>query len=157
MSEGRFIPDDFNLKSIASDQQLHGLWTESLQNAASWGGKQNAYQKYLSIIEQGGTPTGSQLSKAFSTTQGYFRRSAQKQGIELPAGDIHHWNFNKSLFADQVFDPRNLFPTTGKMQHNSLHLNVGSGNGIDFKAPIIPESKLNFDSSFYPLPSNYFK
>jgi hypothetical protein len=157
MSEGRFVPEDFGLQSIASNPQLHGLWTDSLQNAAAWGGKQNAYQKYLTIIEQGGTPTGPQLSNAVSTVQGYFSRSAQKLGIELPAGDIHHWNFNKSLFADQVFDPRNLFPTTGRIQHNSLHLNVGSGNGVDFRAPMLPGSELKFDSSYYPLPPNYFK
>ena len=61
------------------------------------------------------------------------------------------------MFAEQVFDPRNLFPTTNKLQHNTLHLNVGSGNGFDFKAPILPQSELLFDSSYYPLPLNYFK
>jgi hypothetical protein len=157
MSEGYFIPSDFGLKSIESNTQLHGLWTDSLKNAASWGGKkQNAYQKYLQILDNGGSPTGKELSKAFSTVQGYYSRGAQKQGIGLLGGDIHHWNFNKSLFSDQVFDPRNLFPTVNKIQHNSLHLNVGSGNGIDFTSPIIPESILNIDSSFYPLPVNYF-
>lgn len=156
MSEGRFIPDDFGVTSIASDPKLHGLWTESLQKATSWGGKKNAYQKYLQIIDQGGTPSGKQLSNAFSTVQGYFSRGAQKADIALPAGDIHHWNFNKSVFSEQVFDPRNLFPTNSKIQHNSMHLNLGPGNGIDYNGPIIPTSELKFDSSFYPLPPSFF-
>lgn len=156
MSEGRFIPEDFGVSSIASDPKLHSLWTESLQNASSWGGRQNAYQKYLQIVDQGGTPTGKELSNAFSTVQGYFRRGADRAGVDIPAGDIHHWNFNKSTFSDQVFDPRNLFPTNSKIQHNSMHLNLGPGNGIDYNGPIIPTSELKFDSSFYPLPPGFF-
>jgi hypothetical protein len=50
MSEGKFTPEDFGVSSIASDPKLHALWTQSLQSAAAWSGKQNAYQKYLQIL-----------------------------------------------------------------------------------------------------------
>jgi hypothetical protein len=156
MSEGRFIPEDFGVSSIASDPKLHSLWTESLQNASSWGGRRNAYQKYLQIVEQGGTPNGKELSNAFKTVRDYYSRGAGRVGIEIPAGDIHHWNFNKTTFSDQVFDPRNLFPTNSKIQHDSMHLNLGAGNGFDYNGPIIPASELKFESSFYPLPPEYF-
>jgi hypothetical protein len=74
----------------------------------------------------------------------------------LPAGDIHHWNFSKIAFSEQVFDPRNLFPTVHKIQHDSMHLHVGAGRGIDYNGPVIPGSELKFDSSFYPLPDDFY-
>ena len=85
-----------------------------------------------------------------------LNRKAKKAGVDLPGGDIHHWNFNKSAYSGQVFDPRNLFPTKSKMQHNSMHLSLGPGNGIDYNGPIISTSKLKIESSFFPLPSGFF-
>jgi hypothetical protein len=120
----------------------------ALKEAQNWGGKDNHFQKYLKKVRNGETPTGKELSEAFSTIQGYFRRSVDRAGVDLPDGDIHHWNFSKSVYSDMVFDPRNLFPTMNKSQHNSMHLYIGPGNGIDYNGPILPTSELKFDTPF---------
>jgi len=75
----------------------------------------------------------------------------------VPSGDIHHWNFSKSTFQSQVFDPRNLFPTKYSLQHNTVHMNVGIGNGVDYRGPTRRDSAIEFDDSYYPLPEDYFK
>jgi hypothetical protein len=153
---GEFHPSDFGLNSIADDPQLHDLWTNAQKSAQSWNGRPNAYQRLLASIENGATLTGDELSNAFSTVRGYYNRAAELRGVDLLNGDIHHWNFNKAEYPDQVFDPRNLFPTKDDIQHSTVHYFVGSGNGFSYAKPTLPNSVLRFDSSYYPLPTRYF-
>ena len=80
---------------------------------------------------------------------------AEKEGVSIPGGDIHHWNFNKADYPSQVFDPRNLFPTNSRIQHDTVHFFTASGEGFDYASPTLPGSVLEFNSSHYPLPENY--
>lgn len=152
-----FEPSDFGLTSIADNPTYHRLWTDALSKAAAWGGRKNAYQKLLMKIEAGDEVSGKELSKAFGTVRGYFQRLAKEEGIDIPAGDIHHWNFSKSNYPRQVLDPRNLFPTRSDIQHKTVHFHVGNGKSVDFNAPTRADSVLKFDDTYYPLPANYFK
>lgn len=155
MNRGVFEPKDFNLTSIANINELHLMWTQAMKNAAN-NKTSNAYQEHLRLLQLGDRVSSSHLRDSFNTVKRYYKNLLKKNSIEVGSGDIHHWNFSKSFYPNQILDPRNLFHTNSKIQHQTVHFFTGQGNKFDFVGPIQKGSEINIDESYFELPVDYF-
>jgi RHS repeat-associated protein len=133
--------------SIADDPELHRLWEEAMKKTAEEG-KDNGYTRLLGKLERGEQPTGKDLSAGFKSVNDNFLGSAREAGYDI--AQVHHWNFPKSAYPDQVFDPRNLVPTGSRAEHESYH-DATSGSTSKWSGPIAPENVKDIDGSAYPL------
>jgi hypothetical protein len=113
-------------------------------------------------LENGKTPSQAYemdkklVRSAFDQVSDKFKKllkaqHAQGNLLDIPAGPVHHWNYNKGDFADQIFDPRNLYPTRNRDHHiNEIHKQTTSGHITN--DPIRTELVIPFDDSYFPLP-----
>lgn len=109
----------------------------------------NAYQKYLEKLESGEPLTPDELSDAFGAVNKRFTANARESGYDI--AEVHHWNYPKSDYPDQVFDPRNLFPLDSRGAHTLIHQETTSDPSAPWAGPIAPGSQIPIDSSYYPL------
>jgi hypothetical protein len=68
----------------------------------------NGYTRYLHALERGDTITKSMMDEAFQAVNSRFLESYRAAGNQAYA--VHHWNFDRNTFPNQVLDPRNLVP-----------------------------------------------
>lgn len=141
-------PSDYGVSSIATNPRLHAIWEDSMRKAAAsrFG---NAYTKYLNKLESGEPLTGDELSAAFGTVNKLFLANARKDGYNMD--EVHHWNYSKSDYPDQVFDPNNLFPLTSRDLHTQIHQQTTSDTSRPWRGPIGQDSTIPMDSSSYTL------
>jgi hypothetical protein len=141
-------PRAFGLKSIAEDPVLIQLWEEALRNTVANARGGNAY---TALLESPSVATADELSKAFQAVSKNFRQLAREAGYEM-GGPIHHWNFSKAAYPNQVFDPRNLFPTRSFEQHKAIHQLMSSSDDIWY-GPIVPDEAIEIEYVGHPLAS----
>ncbi|HVF51414.1 MAG TPA: Ig-like domain-containing protein [Pyrinomonadaceae bacterium] len=140
-------PVDFGLETIADNPQLHRMWEDSLK-AVSQPGFNNAYTRYLQKLEAGEALTQLELVNAFNYVRSKFLDQAKAAGHQIAA--LHHWNFGKTRFPNQLVDPRNLVPVPEGAIHRLIHRLTSSGTNYT-KDPIAPIHQMLIDTSVYPL------
>jgi filamentous hemagglutinin len=141
-------PSDYKISSIADDPRLHALWEDALRDTAA-SARGNAYTRYLARLENGAPSSGEELSAAFGSANKSFLSVAREAGYDI--AEVHHWNYSKADYPDQVFDPRNLFPVDSRGLHTIIHQDTTSDPGDPWGGPVSPNSELPMDSSYYPL------
>jgi RHS repeat-associated protein len=144
---GEVSPSFYGLKTIAEDSSLLRMWNSSLKSAAS-STRANGYTRYLNTLESGGTVDQTMLEGAFKSVNGYFLPQARSAGYDIAR--VHHWNFSKSQFPNQVLDPRNLVPVESQNIHELLH-RLTTGNTSVWNGPIAPQNELFIPNISTPL------
>ncbi len=105
--------------------------------AAAESPRSNAYKDLLAALERGETPTKKMLDDAFKVVNGKFLESYRAAGNEAVA--VHHWNYSRNDFPNQVFDPRNLVPVPNKATHEAIHRATTSNPAKIWEAPTDPQ------------------
>jgi len=126
---GGFQPSDFDLTAIADNPKQARAFQQALKERAAEPGD-NAYKDYLATREAGRTPTQKQCEDAWKSVRSKYKTLAEKEGVNMDGVEIHHWNFNKGDYPNQVFDSRNLFHTpdrnTSWNSHTVIHRSTTS-------------------------------
>ncbi len=119
-------PSDFGLAYIADDAELLGMWNQALRESAA-PGMNNAYTRYLAAIEDGTVASwsSSELSQAFGAVNTRFMAAARGAGYDVAT--VHHWNYPKSMYWQQIVDPRQLVPLPGQAQLRGGYLPLHQG------------------------------
>ncbi|MBU2706332.1 hypothetical protein KCM76_10060, partial [Zooshikella marina] len=151
-------PANFNSFSLASRQDTLDLWNQALKSKAfSSHPKGNAYQDFLRQLESGveiyNIDKGL-LEDAFGAVSAKYTsllRAKHRQGLMLDVGDgpVHHWNYNKILYPQDLVDPRNLIMTRNRSHHMEIHRATTSGHIT--KSPASPEHIREIDSYANPI------
>ncbi|MEJ3750095.1 DUF4157 domain-containing protein [Actinomycetes bacterium KLBMP 9797] len=115
MHMGRGLrPTDFvGLTRIADDAELLTMWNQALRESAR-PGLNNAYTRYLAAIQDGTVTTWSSrdLGEAFGVVNQRFLAAARGAGHDIAT--VHHWNYPKDMYWQQIVDPRQLVPVPGQ-------------------------------------------
>jgi hypothetical protein len=125
------------------------MWTDSLRSAAS-STRANGYTRYLQALEKGETVTPKMLEDAFNAVNSRFLETARAAGHDI--AQVHHWNFNKANFAEQIVDPRHLVPTPSRAVHEQIHRATTSDPTNIWRGPIAPEHVIPVPGGTTPLP-----
>ncbi|MDO7135920.1 hypothetical protein [Algibacter lectus] len=80
-----------------------------------------SFQKYLKNLENGIPMTNKELGKVWKNVRSRFTRQAKKNNVDLPDGQIHHWNYNKADFPELLTNPKNLTEPLTRDLHQILH------------------------------------
>lgn len=121
----------------------------ALRNKSSTG-HDNAFTRYLDAAANGELSelSKTELDAAFGAVRSEFTALLSERGLETRY-DIHHWNFNRPNYPDQLVHPRNLFITNGRYQHDSLHQTLTDGR--PYRDPINPVHRVLFPTNSYPV------
>jgi filamentous hemagglutinin len=142
-------PQELGLNgSIADDPVLHRLFEDAMRSAAS-SRRNNKYKELLRIYERGDVPSQEELQLAWDTVSGKFITSARR--LNYTIAEVHHWNFPKHQFPLQVFDPRNLYITSTRAQHELLHRLTTFARRL-WNGPVDETSRMVFDDVYYLAP-----
>jgi len=90
------------VRSIADDADLHGMWIDSMKEAAQ---RSTRYQDFL---RAGSTPTGRLARGAFDDVRDRFLRRVADSGRRFPGYSfdrIHHWNWPIGRYAGDALNP----------------------------------------------------
>lgn len=128
-------PGDVGLKTIAGDSKLLGHWNDAMRAAAKG---DNGYSRYLTALDNGSQVTKAELNDAFKAVNARFLESARASGYDI--AQVHHWNFPKEQFAQQIVDARHLVPVDSRAVHEALH-QVTTG-GSKWAGPINPINEI---------------
>jgi hypothetical protein len=123
------------------------MWNNALRGAAS-SARENGYQRYLRAIERGDALTQGILEDAFGAVNSRFMREAREAGENI--AQVHHWNYPKSSFSDQIVDPRHLVPVDSRTAHEGLHRATSSTTDI-WSGPIANEHVIPISDWSTPL------
>ena len=112
-------------------------------------GLNNGYTRYLAILEEGSTPSGTQLRDAWNAVSKVFIPRMKAAGHRIAA--THHWNWNKTKapHSAHIFDPRNLVPvpSTGPGSvHEQIHRTFGQTRfpQSEYKLPMRSQYALEY-------------
>lgn len=141
------------VEMIEENSKLLAIWNNTLRKATE-SKKDNIYKRYLNALEDGSISNWSndELSKTFSYIRDKFKNMAAKEGIEIK-GQIHHWNYPKFDFPDQVANPSNLTTPVSRADHQKIHEQTSSTSNI-WKGPIKEELIKTVKSTPYTPPPN---
>lgn len=148
---GGHLPADFDLTSIADNPQQAQAFQQALQRAAT---SRQAYRDYLAVLDRGETPSQSVCEKAWNAVRQEYKKAFEAiPGNDLSGVEVHHWNYNKKDFPNQVFDPRNLYHTVDRStswnSHEAVHRATVSTGNI-WQNPADPIHLIPLDN-VYPL------
>ena len=149
---------------MMADDALHlDLWTQAEARAAN-SPRMNAYRRWQAAVQDGSVSnwTSPQLDEAFAVVRGHYMKMANARGLDVAT--IHHWNWNKNLYPEQIVDPRNLVPVYGKNlmrgtyhpgHQGGLHRLMTSGRRPT-NDPIASIHELSFYNYDVPAPNPQF-
>ena len=145
--ERAITPNSLGVKMIADNSDLLKIWNDNLRHLAKAETKEaKAFQKYLRNLENGVPMTNKELGAVWKKVRARFGRQAKKNGMELPKGDeIHHWNYNKADFPEQLTNPNNLSEPISRDFHQQIHEATQSGKL--WESPIKTENIIPINSS----------
>jgi hypothetical protein len=156
----RDFPDQgFRGPMIADDPAHLELWLQAEAKAAG-SARDNIYKRWLAAVKDGTVSnwSSSDLQKVYKSLWDEYKVLARAQGIDVAT--IHHWNFNKDLYPEQVVDPRNLMPVYGQARmsggdhpahQHGLHPLMSSGHPT--RDPIDPIHELPLYNYNVPRPN----
>ncbi len=139
-----FKPADFGVKTLAEKPELLKIWNDNLKKLAS-SSRSNKFKRYLEKLENRTQMTNDELAETFSYVRQRFRIEAEKVGLKIE-GEIHHWNYPKSNYPDQITNPSNLTEPVSREIHELIHDATSSGNN-KFVDPIAPEHVIPINST----------
>jgi hypothetical protein len=149
----QLTPSSFGLKTIAEDPELHKMWQNAMSGAMR-SPRDNAVKQYMAAVGSGQTPSRKLMKNAFDLVNNNFGESAEAAGYKI--AEVHHWNYNRGNFPEQLLDPRNLVPIPewslrgpGTALHKLIHRLTRSG--ASYRSPIAPAHVLPVDTSVMPL------
>jgi RHS repeat-associated protein len=134
-------PEEYGISSIAEQPELLKLWEQALEKTGEEG-KDNAYTRLQEMIANGEEPTNADLAAAFGAVNKKFLELARAADPDCDIAQVHHWNYPKSDYPDQVFDPNNLFPVDSRALHEQIHQDTTSNPSKPWAGPISPDSEL---------------
>jgi len=119
------------------------LWNNTLKDAAS-SNKDNAYKRYLKAFDEGRKPTKVEAESAYAYIRARAGKNAENEGINFN-GEVHHWNYNKENYSDQVVNPANLSQPIDRDTHTQVHRETQNGTNT-FNDPIKQENELDINA-----------
>jgi hypothetical protein len=140
-------PSNFGLRTIAEDPAALRMWNEAMRSAAN-ASRPNGYTRYLQAVDRGDPISKQMLDEAFQAVNSRFLESYRGAGNQAYA--VHHWNFNRNVFPDQVLDPRNLVPVPNRAVHEAIHRATSSTMDI-WGGPISPLHQIPIPDVSIPL------
>ncbi|WP_426357552.1 RHS repeat-associated core domain-containing protein [Pseudocolwellia sp. HL-MZ19] len=153
-------PESLNVRSIAQNDKLISMWTDSLKHLYSAQTKGGAkYRAYLEAMSSGNVSKDVARS-AYEEVAVQFRnkiKRAKANGETFDEYDferIHHWNWPIGEFPEDATNAKKLFPVSHD-KHMEIHRAATVGPHPT-KNPINPTNVMDEPSQSL-LPSNYFK
>ncbi|MBU2946288.1 hypothetical protein [Zobellia uliginosa] len=142
-------PSDFGVTMIADNPQLLKIWNDTLRklaNSKRKGG--NIYKTYLENLRNGVPMDNDFLGDTYKYVRQTFKNKAEDLGHVID-GEIHHWNFPKKDFPDQIANPKNLTEPIDRATHELIHESTSSGTNkfVDKIDPVheIPINSMKLD------------
>ncbi len=132
-------PADFGVSMLADNPELLKIWNDTLKKIAS-SKRNNKYKEYLQNLENGVEMSNTELSNTYKYVRQVFKEQAESAGHVID-GELHHWNFPKNEFPDQITNPKNLTEPIDRATHEAIHDATSSGTN-KFVDPINPMHEL---------------
>jgi hypothetical protein len=89
------------------------------------------------------------LEGAWKSVNSRFLPAARELGYEI--AQVHHWNFPKHAHALRVFDPRTLFASRTRVQHEWFHRMTTFARNF-WIGPVDEASRMVLDDAYYLAP-----
>ncbi|MGI8789236.1 MAG: hypothetical protein ACR2HG_15965 [Pyrinomonadaceae bacterium] len=132
---------------LSENPELLRIWNETLQELAN-SRRANMYKRYLSNLENGVPMDNKFLEDTFGYVRQRFKNNAEKAGHTID-GEIHHWNYPKNQYPDQIVNPRNLTEPIDRATHQRIYEATSGGNNM-WQGPI--ESTHELPVNDHPFP-----
>jgi len=113
----------FQMEGIADNPRMNSLWNGAVDSFLV-SRRDNVVRRY----NDGRLRASETVEDVFDAVKARFKDHADTAGVALPEGPIHHWNWNKADFPNQVITPENLFFVPDRL-HNANNLGLGP-NGV---------------------------
>ena len=143
----KLTPSSFGHSTIVENPEMLSMWNEALKSAHS-AKRENGYTRYLEALGRGEKPNNAMLERAFQTVNDRFVASARAAGHDI--AEVHHWNFGKLDYPEQIVDPRHLVPVPTRAAHFELH-KATSGTTNYWVGPIAAQHRIEIPNWFTPL------
>lgn len=144
------FPNEGRVGAMIADDATHlRLWTQA-ESTVARSAQDNIYKRWLAAVQDGTVVnwTNADLHKVYKSLWDEYKVLARAEGIDVAT--LHHWNYNKNLYPQQVVDPRNLMPVYGQAQlrggHHPTHqggLHPLMSSGHPTRDPINPIHELS--------------
>ncbi|MBB5623884.1 hypothetical protein HDE69_004972 [Pedobacter cryoconitis] len=141
----RLTPASFGVRMLADNPELLKIWNDTLRTLAS-SKRSNVFKKYLDNLEKGIPMTNKELEGTFNYVRESFKKNAEAAGHKID-GEIHHWNYSKSAYPEQITNPRNLTEPIDRPKHTDIHKQTSSNESKPWYGPIKPEHEIPINSS----------
>jgi len=138
-------PNDFGYETLSRNPDMLRAFNAALKKLAS-SKRNNLYKEYLSNLENGTAMNNKYLSRVWDLVRGEFKKEATKRGITVDEGEIHHWNYPKYEYPDQVANPDNLVQPVDRANHEAMHEQTTSNPLQKWEGPIDPRHELPINS-----------
>lgn len=143
----RITPASLGIRMLADNPELLRIWNQTLRDLAA-SRRSNMYRRYLDNLANGTPMTNEFLADTFGYVRQRFKANAEAAGHTIN-GEIHHWNYPKSNYPDQIVNPRNLTEPVDRATHQAIHEATSGGTNM-WEGPISPNHELPVNE--HPLP-----
>ncbi|MEX2500634.1 MAG: DUF4157 domain-containing protein [Wenzhouxiangellaceae bacterium] len=142
--------------TLADDAQHLRLWLQA-EKALATSPKDNIYKRWLIAVQDGSVAnwSSSELHKVYAAMWDKYKVAARAEGIDVAT--LHHWNYNKSQYPNQIVDPRNLMPIYGQSRlaggHHPAHqggVHPLTSSGHPTRDPVSPVHELPLENYNVP-------
>ncbi len=152
------LENRFGLQSIYDNPVWRALWEQAKENLRKSETRAGEHLRNYENGNRGKINPDNKKSpsferKAFDAVRNEFKKLAEKQGIEVSEGPIHHHNWKIEQFSDNATNPKNLYPTENRTQHAEIHKEHSSGHST--RDPINPaHEKPLYENKPTPIDEN---
>ncbi|WP_289064380.1 hypothetical protein [uncultured Zobellia sp.] len=147
-SKGK-TPKDLGVPMIADNPQLLKIWNDLLKKKAN-SKFDNEFKRYLKKLENGDVMDSEYLSKVYGQLRTEFGKDAKKLGYDFTDKEIHHWNFPKEKYPEQITNPKNLTEPIDRDFHEQIHDELHDPNSLGrnkWDKEIKAENEIKINSS----------
>ncbi|MET4083681.1 hypothetical protein ABIB40_003653 [Pedobacter sp. UYP30] len=141
----RLTPSSFGIRMLADNPELLKIWNDTLRKLSS-SSRTNVFKAYLKNIENGVPMTNLELQRTFKYVRETFKKNAESAGHVID-GEVHHWNYSKSTYPEQITNPKNLTEPIDRATHTNVHQQTTSNPSKPWEGPINPEHEIPINSS----------
>ena len=142
-------PSDLGISMLADNPELLKLWNDLLRKKAS-SPFDNEYKRYLTKLEAGEAMDSEYLGKVYGQIRNDFGKELKKKGHDIEGMELHHWNYPKDQFPEQITNPRNLTEPINRDAHERIHdavHNPEAPGKNKWDKRIKPENEIEVNSS----------
>lgn len=130
---------------LSDDPKPLKLWNETLKKMAA-SKRNNLYKKYWDNLEKGVKMSNKELSDIWKYVRRQFKKEAKDADHKIQE-EMHHWNYPKVKYPEQIANPKNITEPINRPIHESIHTHTTSNPLNKWKGPIDSQYEININST----------